>query len=319
MKRLISVVFVIATMMMCCKQKTIPVGDVKYIDIDLSNDPIETMELQYEFSISDHVVDDFIKTKIARNPMNVQLLLNNYKGNSSDKKHLIAFFRTHSDFLERYGKFPYVKNNVYLTEDNIITKREGLTYYYDTRIYRSSDNLISYLCHKKSLLISSSGVNFYSTKGQMLEADKNVLSVIDESQYSRIETGVTSVISGYEAKEVFYQLKERESKQTSLNVPEELMVYISPNMNKEVNSSLPIQLSNEPYGVLKAVVRYRDKTRDPFYFTVEIKSIETKMLKPSDCYIGLSKFDMDLKDDSLGRSFFERYFVTPTMQSKKGN
>lgn len=328
MNKLISVVFVVVIVMTCCKQKTIPADDLKKVDIDLSNDPIETMVLQYEFSISNPVVDDFIKTRIARNPMNVQLLLNNYKGTSSDKKYLITFFRTYPDFLERYGKFPYVKNIIYLTDDKIVTNKEGLTYYYDTKLYKTNNDLTSYLGYKKSLLISSAGINFMSTKRQTLELDRTVMSVIDESKYSRIETGVTSTIAGYEAEEVIFQLKEKESTPLSLNVPEELTVYISPTISKEVNSSLPIQLSNEPYGILKAVIRYRAKAKDPFYFIMEVKSIETKMLKSHDYGIGVSKLfwtNENSDDDFLyvkgvGAGIdVGRYFIAPTMQAKKGN
>lgn len=314
--------FLFCVMLISCNQKPKGVVDdeEKRLEEIILNQKLDNSigtVLYYDFSISDSIVNDFIKTKVVRNPLNVKLLLDNYKGKAGNKNHIDNFLKVNSDFWIRYGSLPYVRNDVYLTRTILASYKEGLTYDYRTRIYLSLEMIAGYIGHKPSLLLGSRDMCFSLEKKQLQIVERNFYSVIDESRYDRKVSNVKGKIGDHEVQEVVYMLKDKVNTVSDLNVPVELTVYVTSDIDPMVNKALPIQLLHEPYAIVKAVVRYR--TEDSFHFVLELKESYTGEFRDGDsAALGISKFwlDLDKNTDSIYSKNLKRYFITPTLVSK---
>ncbi|MTG99175.1 hypothetical protein NWE55_02620 [Myroides albus] len=320
MKKRISLVLIIAVVCIGCKQSKKPTEIYGKVKPEIKKEAFSEGLLTYELSISDSIVDTFIKDKVAQAPTNIKALLDKYKGKPEDKKYIENFFENNPDFLKRYGKLPFIKNTVSIAGYNVNSYREGLTYLYELEMNELQGQGSGFIGRNRSMLSPEQGVNFSIRKEQVEQIDRHFLIVIDENNYTREERETDMKVAGYEVKEVLYQLKEELRHTADLCTPLELTVYTSKGVSALVNSALPVQLPREGYGVLKAEVRFRDSSVDPFYFVIEAKAVVVRELLMGEKSIVNYSKEFTALDESnsneLYKAVFEKYIIEPTMNSK---
>lgn len=260
MKRIGIGLLAIGTLLMGCKNKenneiktpSLEVKSSLKSDNDKGGVNFEQGALSYQMSFSDAVIEDFLRA-ISDDPLYSNDLAKQYISKlSTDKvEHLNRFLKNNPDFITRYGRLPFIKNNIYVAGYEAIFKGEGASYIVENRW---NDLLEEGQGYVGSTTVPNANINF-SYHNDFLEAEQLQINIALD-KYDRKVTGEISEIAGYAVEKVIYN---RKASVVSGDLPKTVIAYSSKAFNPVINKVMPYWVA-EKHGILKLEVELTEST-----------------------------------------------------------